>query len=104
LIDIVNLWNVGYTVPAKIFEYILIGRPILAITDRESPVERILQNSGVPAVFIYHDDTPERIDEKLIGLYQLPNTAVPPSPWFMNNFDGRSQAGAFSTILDSLKR
>jgi glycosyltransferase involved in cell wall biosynthesis len=99
LLDIVNLSNVGYTVPAKIFDYILTGRPILAITDKNSPVDRILQNSGVLYRCIYHQDQDSEIDRKLSELLTLPSEPLSPSQWFLENFDGRRQAGRIAEII-----
>jgi len=103
LIDIVNDQGAGYTVPAKIFDYILTGRPILAITDRNSPVENILNGSGVPVTALYHSDTDAEIDEKLARFLRLPSEpAVAPSEWFLERFDGRRQAGQMARLLASL--
>ncbi len=43
-------------VPGKLFEYICIGRPILALVPRASAIEHILRNSGIPHVCVYGDD------------------------------------------------
>ena len=102
LIDINNLSNIGYTVPAKLFDYILTGRPILALTARNSPVERILQQSGLPCACLYHDDPEDTLGRKLLDFLALPTVPVQPSPWFLENFDGRRQAATFSRILKSL--
>ncbi len=102
LIDIVNLANIGYTVPAKLFEYVPVGRPILAITDQGSPVQRILSRSGVPAVFLYHEESAAEADAKVEGLFRLSAEPSPPSEWFLENFDGRRQAGTFARILGSI--
>ncbi|HWR53534.1 MAG TPA: glycosyltransferase, partial [Bryobacteraceae bacterium] len=36
--------------PSKLFDYVRIGRPILALTDRNSPAARVLERSGIPNV------------------------------------------------------
>jgi hypothetical protein len=99
LIDIVNLSHAGYTVPAKLYDYILIGRPILALTDRNSPVERILAKCGVPAVSLHHNDSDDEFDRKLLAFFQLPREPVTPSIWFLENFDGRKQAETLAGLL-----
>ena len=99
LIDIVNLANAAYTVPAKLYDYILIGRPILALTGRQSPVERILSQSGVPHVCLYHSDCEPALREKLLRFFELPSEPVTPSEWFMDNFDGQRQAKIFRDLL-----
>jgi glycosyltransferase involved in cell wall biosynthesis len=102
LIDIVNADGAGYTVPAKIFDYILTGRPVLAITDRDSPVDMILNGSGVPVATLYHDDAEAAVDDKLLKLFSFPSEPVKPSDWFFEQFDGRRQAGRLAQILDQL--
>ena len=101
LIDIVNNSKVGYTVPAKLYDYLLTGRPILSITDPGSPVDRILAQSGVPYACLYHADSPETLDGKLHGFLSLPGAPVTPGPWFFENFDGRLQARAIGAMLET---
>lgn len=99
LIDIVNLGGNSYTVPAKIYDYILMGRPILALTGRRSPVERILSQSGVPNVCLYHNDCGGAAEEKLLRLIDMPSEPVAPSSWFLENFDGQHQAEMFADLI-----
>lgn len=98
LIDIVNLSNVGYTVPAKLYDYVLAGRPILAITSPGSPVERILAKSGVRYVCL-HRETDAEADRKLIDFLRLPTDPLPPSQWFLDTFDGERQAETLAALL-----
>jgi len=104
LIDITNNENLGYTVPAKIFDYLLTGRPLLAITSPDGPVQRILDGSGVPQVSVYHQDSPEQVDAKLMQFFSLPSTPVTPSRWFFETFDGQRQAASIAALLDNLKK
>ncbi len=99
LIDIVNLSHEAYTVPAKIYDYILLGRPILALTGRQSPVERILVQSGVPHVCLYHSDCGPAVEHKLLQFFNLPTDPVTPSAWFLETFDGQRQAAMFRDLL-----
>ena len=89
-------------VPAKLFEYIRIGRPILAYIKRNSPSDRILLNSGIPYRTIYPDDTPDAIDAKLLEFICLPSHPVRANDWFFDNFNARNQAHALSDIIHSL--
>ncbi|HLN03594.1 MAG TPA: glycosyltransferase [Bryobacteraceae bacterium] len=102
LLDIVNLSNVGYTVPAKLYDYVLAGRPVLAVTDHGSPVERILAQSGILYVCLYHDDSDEELDRKLLTFFQLPTEPRNPSPWFLEQFDGSRQAENVAGLLNKL--
>ena len=102
LLDIVNLSNTGYTVPAKLYDYILTGRPILAVTDRNSPVERILAGSGIRYTCLYHDDSADAVDRKVLNFLQFPSDPLAPSDWFRNQFAGDQQAAMVAALLDDL--
>ena len=52
----------GQQVPSKLYEYIPIGRPILAITTRNSPTDRILAGSGIRYACIYSDSSADEAD------------------------------------------
>jgi len=99
----VNASNAGYQVPAKIFDYLRTGRPVLALTARNSPVDRILADSGIRHVSIDPQDNIETIDEKMLSFLNLDATPVRTSDWFATNFDGRRQAGTVAAILDGLR-
>jgi hypothetical protein len=104
LLDIVNLANKGYTVPAKLYDYVLAGRPILAVTDRNSPVQRILSGSGIRFTCLYHDDSAAAIDQKLLSFFQYPSDPLDPSPWFRSQFAGDQQAATLAALLNDLNR
>ena len=104
LLDIVNLTNTGYTVPAKLYDYILAGRPILAVTDRNSPVQRILAVSGIRYTCLYHDDSADEIDRKVLSFLQFPSEPLAPSGWFRNQFAGDQQAAAVAALLDDITK
>lgn len=89
-------------VPAKLYAYICIGRPILALLPHSSAVEPILQNSAVPHVIIYSDDGPQTIDRKLLEFLRLPNTATPINDWFRINFSAQHQAEELARIIDQV--
>ncbi len=101
LLDL-NDRGLGIQVPAKVFEYIQTGRPVLAFTARNSPVERILAGSGVRHVIVYPDLPAEEMDRRVLEGLRLPSDAVAPSSWFHERFNGASQAEALARILDSL--
>ena len=89
-------------VPAKLFEYIRIGRPILAFIRRNSPAEHILSRSGIPHRLIYPNDSPEKVDSEVLEFLQLPSNPVGPSNWFAEQFDARRQAEALAAIIRAL--
>jgi glycosyltransferase involved in cell wall biosynthesis len=102
LLDIADLDQNGYAVPAKLHDYMRAGRPILAVTPKGSPVDRILPKSGIPYSCIYPGDAAEAIDEKLLGFLDLPSTPVSPNDWYLDNFDGQRLTSNVAAILDSL--
>lgn len=97
-----NERGTGLQVPAKLFEYIRLGRPILAFTSSASPAERILAQSGIPHVCIYPTDPDEQIDEKVMRLLRMPVRNASPSTWFLNHFDGIRQAQYLADILNRI--
>ncbi len=91
-------------VPGKLFEYVCIGRPVLAIVPRPSPIEEILVNAAVPGAFLYADDPPEVSDRKLLEFLRLPNTPAPINDWFREHFNAEAQALALARIIDAVAR
>jgi glycosyltransferase involved in cell wall biosynthesis len=92
----------GVQVPSKVFDLLRIGRPILACTTRNSPLERILAQGGVPYRCLYKDDGEEQTDRQVLEFLSLPSTPVNASPWFWNTFDGMAQAGTVAGLIDGL--
>lgn len=89
-------------VPAKLYEYICIGRPILALVPRQSAVELVLAKAGVPYVCVYSDDEPEAADEKLLQFLRLPSAPVAYSDWFRSNFNAESHAADLASIIETV--
>ena len=91
-------------VPGKLFEYICIGRPVLALVPRASAVEAILAKSGIPNVCIYADDAAQAADQKLLEFLRLPNTPTPTSEWFRTNFNAEEQTKQLAAIVETVAR
>jgi glycosyltransferase involved in cell wall biosynthesis len=89
-------------VPGKLFEYLQIGRPILAFVPRDSASERLLMQSGVPFRCIYVDSTTEMIDRIVEEFFALPSTAVPANSWFREQFSADNQASQLASIICAL--
>jgi hypothetical protein len=89
----------GLHVPSKLYVYLRIGRPILAITSKGSPADRILSQSGVPYVCLYPEDSAAEVDAKVIRLLEMPSDPVTASDWFFHEFDGIRQAGTLAALL-----
>jgi glycosyltransferase involved in cell wall biosynthesis len=89
-------------VPGKLFEYICIGRPVLALVPRNSAVEQILQESKIPNACIYADDGTGAADQKLMEFLRLPNAVSEASEWFRANFNAEEQTRRLAEIIDGL--
>ncbi len=85
-------------VPAKHFEYIRIGRHVLANVRRDLPSERILELRGIRHRVIYTDDSPDEVDAKLIEFLRLTMDPIAPSHAFEERFDARSQARILAAL------
>lgn len=92
-------------VPGKLFEYLQIGRPILAFVPRHSAIERVLEPSGIPYRCVYPDETQESIDANIAAFLDLDTTPTQPSAWFEDTFNAESQTAALARIIETvLKR
>jgi len=89
-------------VPAKLFDYIRVGRPVLTVTLPGSPAERILKQAGIPSVFLYPTDSQETLVAKITEFTALPPVSTPYSLWFSDSFDGARQAAALSALIQGL--
>jgi glycosyltransferase involved in cell wall biosynthesis len=98
LLDVLNA-KAGLQVPGKLFEYVRIGRPILASTTEDSPVERILKASGVPYTCIYENLSEMEIDRRVLAFLNLPVQPVSPSPWFYETCSAGEQARKLSALV-----
>jgi glycosyltransferase involved in cell wall biosynthesis len=87
-------------VPGKLFEYLQIGRPILAFVQPNSPSKRLLERGGVAYRCVHPGSAPSEIDEAVAGFFELPSAPVAPSAWFEEQFNAESQ----TRVLDSLIR
>jgi glycosyltransferase involved in cell wall biosynthesis len=89
-------------VPGKLFEYLQIGRPILAFLRPGSPAERLLQQGGIPYRCVYPDMSNEVVSNVLTDFLALPTVEAAPSRWFEENFSAQRQAEALDSIIRSL--
>ena len=99
-----NEMGMSVQVPAKLFEYIRIGRPVLAFTAKNSPAERILAGSGVPHACICRDLPDEQVDRMVLSFFNLSNNPVQPSRWFQEQFDAVEHTKHLASILGQIRR
>jgi hypothetical protein len=91
-------------VPGKLFDYLQIGRPILALVPPQSSVERLLSSSGVPYRVIHSNAGTEASQDALLEYFKLPADPAKPSPWFEETFNGRTQAATLAKLIDAAQR
>jgi len=88
-------------VPGKLFEYLQIGRPILAYLPANSPSERILRHSGIPYRCVYAGSEPSVMDQQITEFFQMPWEDAVPAPWFEEQFNAERQTAALQRLLES---
>jgi glycosyltransferase involved in cell wall biosynthesis len=91
-------------VPGKLFEYLQIGRPILGFVPPHSPVERILQKSGVPYTCVYPETGTEDFDRAIREFFLLDDKHAQPSDWFDEHFNVRNHAGKLAQMIEAVHR
>ncbi len=92
-------WKEGLQVPSKIFDYIRIGRPILALTAKDSPSARILKDSGIPYLILAPETPPAVVDKELLKFLQLPSDPAASSRWFNEQFNAERRVGTLVRLL-----
>jgi glycosyltransferase involved in cell wall biosynthesis len=93
--------NTGTQVPAKTYEYLRMGRPILAFVVKESPVERILQMAGVPFQCVYPEQTSEEMVRSVkLYLAMLDGSIGKPNAWFEQTFSAPRQAAQLHGLIE----
>lgn len=91
-------------VPGKLFEYLQIGRPILAFLARESPSERILARSGIPYRCVYPDHDPSEQDRVVAEFLAMPRANAATSPWFEEQFNVERQTAVLQHLVEQCSR
>ena len=89
-------------VPAKLFEYLQIGRPILAYAPKASAIEWLLERAGVPYECVYPEDAPDEIDAKVKRLLEIPTGPHRASEWFQENFNARNQTRRLTELIQQI--
>ena len=88
----------GLQVPAKLFDYIRVGRPILAVTSQTSAAASILARSGIRHTLLSPGPTDE-IDARLMEFLRYSTESLPPSEWFTRNFNAVEQTEKLAALL-----
>lgn len=91
-----------HQVPAKLFEYVRYGRPILAVVPPHSSVEELLALSGVPYRCLYPQQSAQEIDAAVLEALTMPSAKIAVSDRFAQMFSARPQAEQLAECLEGL--
>ncbi len=91
-------------VPAKLFEYLQVGRPILAYVTRQSAIERVLSQTGIFYRCFYPGQSAEEIDRVVQDFFSHLPAEPQVSGWFEDHFNAARQTGDLLKIIRSLAR
>lgn len=90
-------------VPGKLFEYLRVGRPILAYLMRGSPIEKILSQADIPYECIYPESTPEEMEAAILRFRErMSQEPATPGRWFEERFAAPTQAQVLNRLLGGL--
>ncbi len=89
-------------VPAKLFDYVRTGLPVLAWSPQGSPTRRVLERSGVAGLVFAPDESDASVAERLGAWLDNPPAPAPPSAWFLETFDGARQAAWLADLIRSI--
>jgi glycosyltransferase involved in cell wall biosynthesis len=87
-------------VPGKLFEYLQIGRPILAFVPTNSSVERILEKSGVPYRCVHPSSTQAELDNGILEFFQFNEAQSCPNQWFENQFNVKAHSQRIADLIE----
>ena len=92
--------NPGLQVPAKLYEYVRTGRPIVALTPPGSATRQVLAIAAVQHVCIDPAAPHPAFDDILAEFLAAPHPITAPSPGFLRMFDIGHQIRDLIAILD----
>lgn len=91
--------------PAKIFDYVQVHRPVLACSEGESsPVTEILGRSGLDHEVVYAGEPAERTDEKIMRFLGPGPRASYPDRAFVNQFSAPYLTEQLAALFRGLTR
>lgn len=103
LLDITNR-ETSVQAPAKLFEYVRTGKPIVAWTADGSPARRVLEQSGLDILCLPPQLPVEEAAARLHAFLSRPPAAGQMSEEFRQRYDGRQQALALAEEIRAAVR
>lgn len=86
-------------VPAKLFDSIRSGLPLLVWSPPGSPTRKVLERSGIAYLAFDPDESPQSVAARLAPWLESPPQPAQPSAWFLETFDGSRQAAWLARLL-----
>lgn len=89
-------------VPAKLFDYVRTGLPVVAWSPPGSPTRHVLELSGVAGLVFSPEEPDSTVAERLAAWLASPPPPAAPSDWFLETFDGGRQASWLAQLIHGL--
>src|SRR5205823_95309 len=89
-------------VPAKLYEYLGAGRPVLAIGEADGDLATILRESGVPHRLVPPNDVARQREALLELVRGVASGELSPGPEVRQRFSREALAGQLAGMLDRL--
>jgi glycosyltransferase involved in cell wall biosynthesis len=86
-------------VPAKLFEYVRTGLPVVAWSPPGSPTRHVLERAGIASLVFEPGEDEEAVAARLAAWLEDPPPAAAPSGWFLETFDGARQAEWLARLI-----
>ncbi len=96
--------NCNHQIPAKLYEYLRAGRPILALTDPKGDTAKLLLDAGISSV-VRLDSQPEIVDALKKFLHLINSNTVPAvSDTIIANYSRRNQTKELAQLFDAVSK
>jgi len=96
--------NCNHQIPAKLYEYLRAGRPILALTDPIGDTAGLLFGAGIFSV-VRLDSQPEIVDAMRNFLHQINSNTIPKVPdTVVAKYSRRNQTKELAKLFDTLSK
>jgi hypothetical protein len=95
--------NCNHQIPAKVYEYLRTGKPILAMTDKSGDTAATLMRAGIDTIVDINDSSSIAIGVEEFLRRLRRNDAPTASPEIVQTLSRRSQCVALAELLDSLR-